>query len=147
MKRLYNTQNDSYYRNTLKSIHGNILDKMKNIKDYVNKNKSCNKYLNKNELIINEAVERIKNEYKFENILISNIEKLEEVIQIDDIKKYIDNNVEKEIEIEETDIENIKEFEDLYNELVEANVLYNVHEEINNIIIMKIKNNINLKLF
>ena len=103
MKRLYNTQNDSYYRNTLKSIHGNILDKMKNIKDYVNKNKSCNKYLNKNELIINEAVERIKNEYKFENILISNIEKLEEVIQIDDIKKYIDNNVEKEIEIEETE--------------------------------------------
>lgn len=147
MKRLYNTQNDSYYRNTLKSIHENILDKMKNIKDYVNKNKSCNKYLNKNELIINEAVEKIKNEYKFENILISNIEKLEEVIQIDDIKKYIDNNVEKEIEIEETDIENIKEFEDLYNELVEANVLYNVHEEINNIIIMKIKNNINLKLF
>lgn len=144
LKKLYNTQQESFYRETLKSTYQNMLMQKNKIKEYVRKNDKCNKYLNKKEDIITQAVERIKEQYNFESVLISNIEKLEEVVQVQEIEDYVQTNItSQEIEVEESDTEAVEEFNSLYNELIKLNVVYKVHEEVFNLIMNKIKNKIN----
>lgn len=147
LKKLYNTKPESYYRNIQKDIYENILNETQRIKKYIKQNESCNKYLNKNEMIINEAVEKIKEQYKFEDILISNIEKLEDVVKIEDIKEFVDTNVDKTVEVEKDDMNKIKEFEELYKNLIQHHVNKQVQTKINDIISIKIKNKINQKIF
>lgn len=144
LKQIYNTKDDSFYRNTLKDLYQQMLFQKSKIKTYIEKNNKCKKYLNKKENLIADTVEKIKNKYNFESILISNIEKLEEVIDSKEIELCVNDNISSDdITIDESDEEDVMEFNNMFNELIRLNVLYKVHEEVFNTIMTKIKNKIN----
>lgn len=144
LKKIYNTKDESFYRVTLKDLYQKILVQKSLIKTYINKNNKCKKYLNKKEDIIANAVASIKNNYNFESILIGNVEKLEEVVDTKDIEYYVSNNIlSNEITVDESDENDVDEFNSMFNDLIRLNVLYKVHEEVNNMIMVKIKNKIN----
>lgn len=131
LKQLYNKKETSYYMINHRSLHSDIQSEIHKIIAFIKESKVLSSLMGMQEKSVDNIVTYIRNKYKFEEMLISEIQNLEEIIKEDDIKQVL----EKDELYENVDAENLTDeqkkevhmFNKSYELIVRKQIKLNIH--------------------